>query len=1356
MVEHPEKGYKSIVENLDTIPTEHFQEIIASNAFVGISDETLEEDDFWPQSNVVDKIISFIMLSLNKQRELLRKSCASAMEKQIAKEESEKIKNREKERVQKVISDIEIKLERHHIVVSQLQRRHHNMIMTLIESAFPVKVDPATYFASFVASISEMHRSGRFRAMFAQLQSEMSNAFLEYRMEATKQNDVKYLDRTKQDQKVEQQLLATSLEEIGQFIVKIGTLGDQWVSQLVELFSRQREALTLQFQEHKLKELKFREELLEKEVDVEIEPTKEGRLKELLRPLLERATKSIRNQEASSADLWDILNGISMSEWKHPIILRNFVEIYLKPTLESLTTSVVQPISHNPYSSIYPHHHYYSTSDSDDLSDDLGDSDDDMMFDMYGDYLRHRHHHVHDERCRPSLAALTSSSTSSTSSASSASSTSPLLEKVKNGLESVLKFATRLYERGDYPNSLLILSTTCSIFTELKQSANNANERQLALDMIIDALMEATFFMLKVFENDDYLKDWWTKTLREFAMDDPTDNFVAVNSILQNGWSNSTLQKVLAGDKTVEWKNVEPIRTTKKRIEILRRENRITEGLNLALAANQKSESAELLCAAGRSQEAINIALHNANDASQLMTISKTLGTKYPMGTFILSMEALKLAKPPKEEDRYSSYTTNTIKEKSLTSDTVLSEMARIFLKGIFQKKAPQQQEYFPTLIDLCTQTIANVMMAPGKDLREIREFLEMCPGESSSLCLPDMTLKLVTNRMVDSATCSDLANEISPENPYTGFQLALKGALGQPNSWRNGTAEKMFNLSLTLGSFAINKLVEAVKEHIGKKKTDFPLTLTWARTLHEKEMTLAAYELAKCALEVRMSTLEARDVTWFLQELVRPLKKEGEVVEFFLKFPKLRADTAQIVSKFIKDEKGLQFAHDFLKKQFENVSGPSYNDYGRNDYTSMLMYLRISSEISTKDLKAAASACMRCGESTLMECIKTLYTEQKMEAVKYLAIEWARKLKSKPKEEYREHNIYGYGYDIYGARTAQPVIAKIILQLCKVLPDPEKPGKPGKPGKTEKSGKSEKSEKSEESSSEDESAEENTDKMEISEKSEKMEDSEKSEKSEKSEELPEDLEELKEVRQIAVSSLFSEEPTFEHWTLVKKIWEQDSQWESEKKRLLGIVSDMSGRRASLLHRVKILLSERMYETAIALEISWNSVALNHAYDPTPICEIIQHFIRAKEYQALVTPTERLKLMILSMDWGHGDENEIKRYENFLKKVEPLIEDGNIKSEQIKSEHVDLMFLFLNILREFRPLFAGRVAPKMYAGVIDTMRQIKNIYAGCGEKERWNQKFMMWKKFNKGKKKLMEALTATDVNNPLSNTHSRS
>lgn len=507
--------------------------------------------------------------------------------------------------------------------------------------------------------------------------------------------------------------------------------------------------------------------------------------------------------------------------------------------------------------------------------------------------------------------------------------------------------------------------------------------------------------------------------INKFVWMDHHGAFVPAQKALEHGWKHPALQRVMAGEKADEWKEAEPVECTLKRIQILRKDGKIQESLNLALATGQKPESAQLLCAVDRYEEAVDVALHNAKDASTMLMVAQNLREKYPTGSFIVAMEAYRLAKAAHEEstqelsENFLSATPN----RQIKPATVIREMAGMYLIRDVTKRKHPSGVFFASLLDLCLQKIAQVLLEPDKDIRELREFFSQSPEHIGIFLVPEMTLHLCWKSLDEGTAILEIADELSNTNQFAAFRMYLRYFISSSTySYTSFTSERLFSLAMELGSYAMTTLVNAISE---AKVMGGTVPIKWSMALLEMEMPSHAYELAKASIATRYGT-DLKDIEWFLTSIANPLGKASDVIRFFSSLNQpMKPEVALHIGHYAEQQLGVKEAYEFLKgylEQFRSRENPFE--------TAVAKFVRLAADLGSDTLREAAVKVMEYEEGIVFECIRSL-SERHWGSAHYLASMWVDSVSKKQTEEYI-HRFFERPFG--GSKRAD--IARFVLEL--------------------------------------------------------------------------------------------------------------------------------------------------------------------------------------------------------------------------------------------------------------------------------------------------------------------------------------
>lgn len=301
--------------------TTNLNQIISRELFDDIPEETLEEDKLYPKSNVVNKVSALVLHSLSKQRKASDQTEKRIRQRQSKKEEVDRQRQLQRERLRTSLSHFEVKIEKYNQQLLFMVLQQQQQLLTLIQSAYPQIVNPKTYFETFVDNVTAMSSSGQFRLLFSQFKNERETIFNKHFMNLTKGADIVFLDRVRQDHKMENQQLQRNAEEIAKFIDSISKSSNEWITELLKLFESQSEELAKLFADHQERQMEIK-------MSVEEDKKEGGEQKERKEPLEHLRSLLLghfslhRNKEGMNVSirerLVELLDDITPSELTFP------------------------------------------------------------------------------------------------------------------------------------------------------------------------------------------------------------------------------------------------------------------------------------------------------------------------------------------------------------------------------------------------------------------------------------------------------------------------------------------------------------------------------------------------------------------------------------------------------------------------------------------------------------------------------------------------------------------------------------------------------------------------------------------------------------------------------------------------------------------------------------------------------------------------------------------------------------------------------------------------------------------------------------------------------------------------------
>ncbi|WP_414578919.1 SWIM zinc finger family protein [Anabaena sp. CCY 9402-a] len=192
-------------------------------------------------------------------------------------------------------------------------------------------------------------------------------------------------------------------------------------------------------------------------------------------------------------------------------------------------------------------------------------------------------------------------------------------------LLAVIEKARELAEHGDGNNAIAILETITATYAEewdeLLDYGGDSYSIAEPLDSAwTEAILCAEISKGEIVDLQVMLESWQDEISADFSMS---------LSALRQGWDYEPLQQMMQGDDTAElWENERPSFADDLafiRLQILERQNRYTEYLNLALAEEMTLQYLTQLAALGRVEEAMSAAKILMERAEEGFALAKIL-----------------------------------------------------------------------------------------------------------------------------------------------------------------------------------------------------------------------------------------------------------------------------------------------------------------------------------------------------------------------------------------------------------------------------------------------------------------------------------------------------------------------------------------------------------------------------------------------------------------------------------------------------------------------------------------------------------------------------------------------------------
>ena len=207
-------------------------------------------------------------------------------------------------------------------------------------------------------------------------------------------------------------------------------------------------------------------------------------------------------------------------------------------------------------------------------------------------------------------------------------------DDVTDDLDKILEKARTFVEANDGNNALIILETiTEELMGRLETLASSEyDESGFFLSNLgrlwIEAILEADLTKAEREEYAEQLDEWGLE-----LDDNYLDNALAAASdAAVQGWDLPALKRVLSGESTDpdEWEQESPWHgdLAEARLNVLARQGRTQEYLNLAQAEGQTERYVTMLAQLERAQEAVDYGLQNLEHASEALALAEALHEK--------------------------------------------------------------------------------------------------------------------------------------------------------------------------------------------------------------------------------------------------------------------------------------------------------------------------------------------------------------------------------------------------------------------------------------------------------------------------------------------------------------------------------------------------------------------------------------------------------------------------------------------------------------------------------------------------------------------------------------------------------
>ncbi len=192
-------------------------------------------------------------------------------------------------------------------------------------------------------------------------------------------------------------------------------------------------------------------------------------------------------------------------------------------------------------------------------------------------------------------------------------------------LLAVIEKAQELSENGDGNNAMAILETITATYAEEWDELVDYGYDSFSIAEPLDsawteAILSAQMSKAEMVDLQVMLESWQDEISADFSMS---------LEALRQGWDYEPLQQIMLGDDTVQlWENERPSFADDLvliRLQILERQNRYTEYLNLALVEEMTLQYLTQLAALGRVEEAMSAAKILMETAEEGFALAKIL-----------------------------------------------------------------------------------------------------------------------------------------------------------------------------------------------------------------------------------------------------------------------------------------------------------------------------------------------------------------------------------------------------------------------------------------------------------------------------------------------------------------------------------------------------------------------------------------------------------------------------------------------------------------------------------------------------------------------------------------------------------
>jgi uncharacterized Zn finger protein len=198
-------------------------------------------------------------------------------------------------------------------------------------------------------------------------------------------------------------------------------------------------------------------------------------------------------------------------------------------------------------------------------------------------------------------------------------------DPITEGMLEVIEEARKFAENGDGNNAISILETITSAYAEKFDELSDYGGESYSIEDPLnnawtEAILNAEISEAEMTDLQVLFESWQDETNLDFAMSLAT---------LQQGWNYEPLQRILKGDTNVQlWGEEPPIfanNLTLVRLQILERQQRYQEYLNLALAERMTKQYLTQLANLGRVEEAMDAAETYMDTAEAAYALAKVL-----------------------------------------------------------------------------------------------------------------------------------------------------------------------------------------------------------------------------------------------------------------------------------------------------------------------------------------------------------------------------------------------------------------------------------------------------------------------------------------------------------------------------------------------------------------------------------------------------------------------------------------------------------------------------------------------------------------------------------------------------------